>query len=284
MAVYLLVVAGIAILKFLPRPWHASTKLETSHHIIYSTATPQQTRDTANTLELLYNAYSNRIGTIPQFRREHSRLKLKLFKDRGEFRWVNPNLGWAEAFYREPCCRAYFAAGENNPYHWMLHESTHQLNHEVANLRLEKWLEEGLATYFSTSRFGSNELTLGRIDLDTYPVWWIELIATGPDLEENRRNGSVIPLRTIITNKGGPSMNAHFNLYYLHWWTLTHFVFETPAHRARALELVQADGTLEAFEKTIGPVDQIEREWHAHVRHLRSELGADAPKLSKPNK
>jgi len=74
MAVYLLVVAGIAILKFLPRPWHASTKLETSHHIIYSTATPQQTRDTANTLELLYNAYSNRIGTIPQFRREHSRL------------------------------------------------------------------------------------------------------------------------------------------------------------------------------------------------------------------
>ncbi len=284
MAAYALIVAGIAVLKFVPRPWRASIKLETSHHLIYSTATRQQTEDTAHALDLLYIAYSNRIGALPQFHHEHPKLKVKLFKDRAEFRWVNPNLGWAEAFYRQPYCRAYFAAGENNPYHWMLHESTHQLNHEVANLRLEKWLEEGLATYFSTSRLGSNELFVGRIDLDTYPVWWIELMATRPDLEENISNGSVIPLRSIITNKGGPSMNGHFNLYYVHWWTLTHFMFETPVHRARALELVQAGGTLDAFEKTIGPVDQIQREWHAHVRRLRSELGTDPPKRANPRK
>jgi hypothetical protein len=278
MLVYLLIIVIIAVWKFVPRPWRASTKVETSHHIIYSTATRQQTSDTAHALELLYDAYSNRIGALPQFRREHPKLKLKLFKDRTEFRWVNPNLGWAEAFYREPFCRAYFAGGENNPYHWMLHESTHQLNHEVANLRLEKWLEEGLASYFSTSRPGSNELRLGRIDLDAYPVWWIELIATEPDLDRNIGNGSIIPLRTIITNKGGPSMDGHFNLYYLHWWTLTHFVFETTEHRGKALDLVQGGGTLEAFEKSIGPVDQIQREWHAHVRQLRLEMGADSPK------
>ena len=49
---------------------------------------------------------------------------------------VNPNLGWAEAFYREPYCRAYFSDREVNPYHWMLHESVHQLNREVARLKL----------------------------------------------------------------------------------------------------------------------------------------------------
>jgi hypothetical protein len=96
-----------------------------------------------------------------------------------------PGLDWAEAFYREPYCRAYFSAGELNPYHWMLHESVHQLNHEAARLRLEKWLEEGLADYFATSRLTTNELALGQIDQNTYPVWWIDELATSPDLSEN---------------------------------------------------------------------------------------------------
>jgi hypothetical protein len=34
-------------------------------------------------------------------------------------------------------------------------------------------------------------------------------------------------------------MSSHFNLYYLHWWTLTHFIFESPQYRERALALVQ---------------------------------------------
>jgi hypothetical protein len=38
---------------------------------------------------------------VPQFRREHPKLKVKLFKDRAEFRRINSGLGWAEAFYRK---------------------------------------------------------------------------------------------------------------------------------------------------------------------------------------
>ena len=65
---------------------------------------------------------------------DHPKLQIKLYKDREEMRRINPGLVWAEAFYREPYCRAYFAADEINPYHWMLHESVHQLNHEVAHV------------------------------------------------------------------------------------------------------------------------------------------------------
>ena len=93
-------------------------------------------------MELLYNAYSNRLGSLPQFQPAHPKLRVKLFKDRDELRRVNPGLGWAEAFYREPYCLAYFSAHEINPCHWMLHEATHQLNHEVAHLRLEHWLKK----------------------------------------------------------------------------------------------------------------------------------------------
>lgn len=60
---------------------------------------------------------------------------------------------------------------------------------ESAQLNLAKWLEEGLAEYFSTSRIAANHLALGRIDPNTYPVWWIDEIATTPDLETNLVNG-----------------------------------------------------------------------------------------------
>jgi hypothetical protein len=275
MLFYLLVLLAVAAWRFLPRPWHPSITLQTPHHIIYSTATRQQTEDTAHALALLYEAYSNRLGLLPQFARSHPPLQVKLFKDRTEFRRINPNLGWAEAFYRQPYCRAYFSAAESNPYHWMLHESVHQLNREVAHLKLAKWLEEGMAEYFSTSRLEQDALSLGRIDPNTYPVWWIEDLATSPDLTENLSNGSVIPLRAIITNHGGPRLNQHFNLYYLHWWTLTHFVFEHPRYRERAIDLVKKGGDLDAFERLFGPVDHVQSGWHAYVRHLKTALSED---------
>jgi hypothetical protein len=162
----------------------------------------------------------------------------------------------------------------------MLHESVHQLNHEVAHLKLEKWLEEGLAEYFSTSQLRANELVIGKIDLNTYPVWWIDELATSTNLTENLANGSVIPLRTIVTNRGGPSMNSHFNLYYLHWWTLTHFVFESETHRHNASKLLQRGGGLEAFEELIGPVEQIQSEWHDHVQKLKARLIGKSRKAS----
>lgn len=269
---YLLLVLGVAAWRYLPRPWHPTLILETSRHQIYSTATPKQTKDTAHALELLYIAYSNRLGTVAGWQREHPRLLVKLYRDREEMRRINPGLGWAEAFYREPFCRAYFSDSEINPYHWMLHESTHQLNHEVAHLELAKWLEEGLAEYFSTSQIGADTLAVGRIDLNTYPVWWIDELATSSNLTENVSNGSVIPLRTIITGSGGPSMNEKFNLYYLHWWTLTYFIFESEKYHGRALQLAQRGGALEAFEEIIGPVEPVQVEWHSYVRRMKAAL------------
>jgi hypothetical protein len=281
MLVYVLLLLGVLAWKYVPRPWHPASTLEAAHHLIHSSASRAQTTDTAQALELLYIAYSNRFGSLNGFQREHAKLKVKLFKDRAEMRRVNPGLGWAEAFYREPYCLAYFSANEINPYQWMLHESVHQLNREVAHLTLEKWLEEGLAEYASTSRVISNRLALGRIDVNTYPVWWIQEIASAPELAENIRNGSVIPLRSIITNRGGPSLNRQFNLYYLHWWTLTHFIFESPQYREHALALVQRGGGLEAFEQIIGPVGKVQAEWHAYVRRLKTALASSDVRFFK---
>jgi hypothetical protein len=269
---YLAPVLVLAAWKFIPRPWHPTQLVDTAHYKIYSTATTSQVAATAHAMELLYVAYSNRLAGVSGCQNQHPLLQIKLYKDRDELRRINPGLGWAEAFYKNPYCRAYFSADEKNPYHWMLHECVHQLNEEVAHLKLAKWLDEGLADYFGTSRLMAEQLAVGDIDLNTYPVWWIDNLATASNLADNLKNGSVIPLRAIITDHGGPSLDQNFNLYYLHWWTLTHFLFESEKYRDRVLQLTAQGGRLEDFEKIIGPVDQVQLEWHTYVRHLKTVL------------
>ena len=273
--IYFLIVLGVVVWRFAPRPWKPTLTIKTPHYLIASTASRDQTEQVGRVVEMLYSAYSNRFSTLPTFRHEHPKLKLLLYRDRREMRRINPGLGWAEAFYREPYCRAYYSANEVNPYHWMLHEATHQLNHEVAQLHLAKWLEEGLAEYFSTSRIQNGQLITGRIDRNTYPVWWIDEIATGTNLPASLANGSFIPLQVILTGHGGPSLNSEFNRYYLHWWTLTHFLFESPKYRAQALILAQQGGGVEAFEPTIGPVSTIQPEWYRHIRLIKAALNGN---------
>jgi len=263
---------AVAAWRFLPRPWKPARIVETAHYIIASTATAEQTEQIARVVEILYQSYSNKFSSLPTFTPNHPRLQLLLYRDRAEMRRINPGLGWAEAFYRKPYCRAYYSGEEMNPYHWMLHEAVHQLNSEVAHVRLEKWLEEGLAEYFSTSRIKNDQLLLGHPDPNTYPVWWLDEIATDADLNQNIANGSVIPLRAIITNHGGPRMNSHVNLYYLHWWILTHYLFESKQTSALAIKVVQSGGNLESIERLVGPIDELQTNWHAHVRELKRRL------------
>jgi len=272
MRFYLAVLLVILGWKFIPRPWYPAVHLETAHYAIASSASQKQTEEIAAVVEQLYLTYSNQYHALPGFDATHPKLKMKLYKDRSQMWRINPNLGWAEAFYRKPYCQAYYSANEVNPYHWMLHESVHQFNEEVAHLDLKKWIEEGLAEYFSTSRFQKGGLKLGRIDPNTYPVWWVDLIATTPSLQANLQNGSVIPLRSIISGRGGPSLNRNVNLYYLHWWTLTHFVFETPKYRPHAAALLTGGGGVNVFEKEIGPIEQVQVEWHEHVRRIKAGL------------
>ncbi len=75
--------------------------------------------------------------------RPHPKLKMKLFKDREEFRRCNRSCGWAEAFYRTPYCYQYYGADEAHPYHWMMHEATHQLNAEAACLHAAAVAQRG---------------------------------------------------------------------------------------------------------------------------------------------
>lgn len=69
-------------------------------------------------------------------------------------------------------------------------------------------------------------------------------------------------------------MNKNFNLYYLHWWSLMHLLFdgENGKYRANALLLLRDGASLESFEQRIGPVEQLQAEWYQHLRELQWNL------------
>lgn len=265
---------GIVVGDIVYRWWQPTHTHSTVHYAIRSSALPGQTEEVGAKLELLHSAYLDLFKEVRAIDQPHAPLKVKLFKDRNEFRRCNRGIGWAEAFYRPPYCHAYFSTEEINPYHWMLHESVHQLNHEVAQFRLAQWADEGLSEYLSTSLINDDRLEVGRVDRNTYPVWWLDELALTGDLEGDLKDGTVIPLRSILTGKGGPSLNKHFNLYYLHWWSLVHLLYEGQhgKYREGVLPLLQARATLESFEKHIGPVEQVQSEWYQHLQGLQWDL------------
>jgi hypothetical protein len=256
------------------RDWTPTLTINTPHYTIYSSATPEQTETVGKIADSLYDAYGKFVSSLNLTIKHKGIHKMKLFATREEFRYHNGLSNWVEAFYQKPYCYQYFSADERNPYHWMLHEATHQLNEEAANLSVSKWVDEGLADYFGSSCIISNRLVIGTIDTHTYPVWWLHILATSGSLEYDKMNGSVIPLRAIISGSGGPNIDESFNLYYLHWWSLMHFLLhgEAGKYRDGVSRVMAGESDVAGFEKQFGPIEAIEIEWYAYVHKLKLKV------------
>jgi hypothetical protein len=241
--------------------WDFEYKIATAHYMIYSSATLEQTQLIGTVAEALYSAYVAFFGPHFTLPADHPYLKVKLFKDRDEFRAIAlPGGGWAEGYYDYQYCNLYYDATAANPYHWFLHEATHQLNYEVAGFSNPMWIEEGIACYFGTSRYVAGTITPGNYDTNSYPVWWLP----------SYQGGGVIHTSNIVTGTGGPDMDTYFNLYYIQWWSLTHFLFHYDGGKYKQgyMELIKGSGTLGEFELHIGDIDTIHSEWYSYFNGL----------------
>jgi hypothetical protein len=279
-ALAFLAIAGVIHYAF-PRPEpehrHADAQVliaapgktvESVHYSITSTATDQQTRLVAKAADSLFDAYLVFFAKSLDVQPHQQRLHLTLYRNQGEFKRNNKSSPWAEAYYLPPNCYAYYGEGEQNPYHWMLHEATHQLNREVAHLKKNKWADEGLATYFGTSKIEQGVLMPGSIDVNTYPIWWLSKLSLSGNLDEDMAAGKLISLRALISGVGGPDIARNVNAYYIGYWSLTHFLFhyQNGRYASKYRQLIAKGGALEDFEREIGPVDGIQDEWYGYLR------------------
>jgi alkyl sulfatase BDS1-like metallo-beta-lactamase superfamily hydrolase len=94
------------------------------------------------------------------------------------------------------------------------------------------------------------------------------------DIEQDVSLHRIIPLRSLISGKGGIGIDQAVNAYYIGYWSLTHFLLHArQGHYAdRYRRVIAMGGTLEAFEDIIGPIDQIEKEWYAYLLRQASIL------------
>lgn len=241
--------------------------LETAHYAVASSATAEQTRQVATAVEQLHAAFVGFFPGTSSMRIDGKRLQLVLYRDRAEFKAHNRSSPWAEAFYLSPTCHAYYAQGQRNPYHWMLHEATHQLSREVAGFPKVRWIDEGLASYFGASRIENGRLMPGTADVDTYPIWWLSSLSLSGDMQQDIAQQRILPLRAVIEGNGPPIGN-HVNTYYIAFWSLTHFLFhyENGRHAYAYRRLIATDGSLKAFEAAIGPVEVVQAQWYRHLQ------------------
>ena len=246
-------------------------RFETAHYLIWSSATDAQTRDVGSATEALRDAY---IRLFPPSQPQHEKLILVLYRDRAEFELHNRSSPWAEAYYLPPASHAYVATGEANPYHWMLHEATHQLMHEVSGFRPPRWVGEGFASYLGASRLTATGLDAGNPDPNAYPVWWLRRHPLSGNRLRDIASGQFVPLRALLTGKGGPDVNRYFNSYYLCAWSLTQFLLHENDQRFAKgyLRFVAHGGGEKEFEIMVGPVDGIEAAWYRDLVQQASEL------------
>ena len=247
--------------------------LQTAHYRVHSTATPTQTQEVASAAESLHAAYMSLFAD--QVAPSTTPLTLVLYRDADEFARNNRSRPWAEAYYLRPACYAYYAVGSANPHHWMLHEAVHQLNTEVAGWRLPAWANEGVAGYLGASWLENGVLTPGRSDPDTYPIWWLSRMKLTGSLEADVGAVRFIPLRDLLESSG-PDINQHVNLYYLHYWGLTHFLFhyENGRYAAAYKQLLARGASTSDFERLIGPIETIEKAWYAYLLDATTTMQA----------
>lgn len=170
----LLLVAAVFGGYFWYTHWTPAHKLESEHYSALSNVSIEETHGALSRAETLYQAYTAFWDV--KARPTDNKLLLKIYSSRKEFKRANPLPGWAEAIYREPYCHQYIEVkSENKPYHWMVHEATHQLNNEVSQFKLPQWAEEGIACYFSTSRMDAFEENIGPYQL-IEPKWYQQLL------------------------------------------------------------------------------------------------------------
>ena len=253
--------------------WTPELKLDSEHYKALSNVSIEDTEDALSKAETLYQAYIAFWDV--EAKSTDNKLLLKIYSSRNEFKRANPFSRWAEAFYSEPYCHQYIEAeSEKKPYHWMVHEATHQLNNEVSQFRLPQWAEEGIACYFSTSQMNDGKMSLGVIDWDTYPIWWLSPLGLSGDLSRDKADDKILSIKSIVNDEKPLKMSQHVNLYYIHWFSLVHFLLEGEQgkYRQAFIACVKAPSGLEAFEENIGSYQLIEQQWYQHLLKIINSL------------
>jgi len=106
------------------------------------------------------------------------------------------------------------------------------------------------------------------------PIWWLSALGLSGDLSRDMADKKIMSIMSIINDEKPLKMNQHVNLYYIHWFSLVHFLLEGEQgkYRKTFMACVKTPSGLEAFEENIGPYQVIGPQWYQHLLQMIDSL------------
>lgn len=253
--------------------WSPSTTLDTTHYRIDATADAAYVQDAAHIVEAFYNYYTELHAITPP---EHDLLRVRLYASRAELHKVNIGLPrWAEGFYRAGVTHQY----QENQGHFanfdsLVHESVHQYHRLVADFSMPQWLDEGLACYMSSISHGDGRFDESFIQDMAYPIMHIHGMRLSGNKQADLKDGHIYALSHIIRDGRQSDIDQHFNRYYVHWFSIVHFLMRGAdgRHRQALLDYIKAGAAIDQFEHVFGPLSELEEAWYQHLCQLQDAI------------
>lgn len=253
--------------------WDKARTKETEHYVIKTNLSEDALNDIAYVAECLYTEFK-KIFKISK----DIPLKLDVLVCRTREEYIaNGGPPGAKGVFmvdssKFPSGRilTYYYIGEDaNTTFVLLHEGTHQFVHHYlggVQMRCPLWINEGLATYYETSKFDGTELKTNIANRLRFPT-----------IQQNINENKYIRLREFINIK----QDKYNNDCYAQGWSLAYFFFnfregayadELEKYLAYFKRGVQPtpDEHIKLFEQAFNEkIEVIEGQWKSYIRQGR---------------
>ncbi len=188
----------------------------TDHFEIYTDDGDRHARETLANFERVHAFFAGFLSLPPY---NGDRTRIVLFADANEYAKYRPS-GTATAFYQAGADRDYIVmhAADAGGQRTIVHEYTHAVIRRT-NEAFPLWLNEGLATFFSTMTTQGNKMRLGAA-----PPARMSFTSGVPMIPLDR-------LLTITTRSPEYSSPQHAGTFYSESWALTHMLLADERYR-----------------------------------------------------
>ncbi|MDI6786764.1 MAG: DUF1570 domain-containing protein, partial [Planctomycetota bacterium] len=187
-------------------PWDKALVKETEHYIIKANLSQEAIDDLCYVMECFYFE-AKKIFKLA--RDPGSKLKVFVFKEASEY-YANGGAGGSQGVYMSSGANKQIMTYYQPPrtISVLLHEGTHQFVDLVCNARVPIWINEGLATYYESSKFEGDSLKTNIVNHER-----LRLIKDLIIKKDVPRLEDIINIR-----------QANFAIYeYAHTWSLVYF-------------------------------------------------------------
>jgi tetratricopeptide (TPR) repeat protein len=264
-------------------PWEQARVKETDHFVVKTNLSEDALNDICFLLECAYLTWQDFLG----FSESKTKLKVLVTKNRGEYEQIyqelfgsNPGQGMLGRFSpkerkgnNEDFLMTFHNPEQGSTKPMLLHEGTHYAVHLIVraiSLNSLIWFDEGLATYFESSKLEDKKLIINLINQNKIS-----------SIKDTITKNTYIKLKDFI-NLSGEEFGQRPDICYPQAWSLMYFLINGQEGKYKQcfqayLEaweqkkiVVNKDANLKIFEKCMSvSIDQLEKEWKEYTLKLK---------------